>query len=142
MNDLIIPLAGIVMPILLVPSIMAMRLRSRKREWEHLERMKALEMGVPVPGNEPWLARVCMAIGAGVPIVSFVLAWIANESGPNGEIAWASATLVGGMGIVCGTILASRLLTSRNRAQAALRTERNGKPLFDPDTYDVVGRRG
>lgn len=142
MNDLIIPLAGILMPVVLVPSIMAMRLRTRKREWEHLERMKALEMGVPVPGNEPWLAKVCIAIGAGVPITSFVLAWIANESNSNGEVAWASATVIGGMGLVCGTILTSRLLTSRNRARDAMRGERNGKPLFDPDTYDVVGRRG
>ena len=43
---LIIPLAGIILPLVLVPMVMTLKFRMKKREWEHLERMRALQMGV------------------------------------------------------------------------------------------------
>jgi hypothetical protein len=143
MDELLIPILGILMPLVLIPMIMVLRYRGRKREWEHAERMKALELGLPAPGNESWPARVCIAIGAGVPVGSFFFAWVASLESGHGEPFWEAATMVGGLGVLCGTFLATRLLPSRSRAQdPAARSNPYAKSALDPDVYDVVGRRG
>jgi len=142
MEATVIPVVAIMMPVVLVPIVLAMRFASRKREWEHLERMKSLELGVPVPGRECWLARTCIAIGAVVPIGALFLAWTASESGSHEQGYWEAATTVGGLGVLCGTFLATRLLASRNRLQQVARDAAPVKPAYDPDAYDVVGRRG
>ena len=49
MNDgMIIPLAGIMLPMVLVPTIITLAHRMKKREWQHKERLRALELGIPV----------------------------------------------------------------------------------------------
>jgi hypothetical protein len=136
-----IPITGILMPLVLVPTILILRHIGRKREWEHLERMKALELGMPVPGSESGRAKVCIAIGAGVPLGALLLAWVASLDGNYGENHWEAAMTVGGLGVVCGSVLAARLFPSRNRQpDASMGPE--GKPVVDPDAYDVAGRRG
>ncbi|HEV3165176.1 MAG TPA: hypothetical protein VGZ22_14210 [Isosphaeraceae bacterium] len=140
---MMIPIVAILMPLALVPTVMAMRHATRKREWEHAERMKALELGVPVPGSDSWRAAVCMAIGAGVPVGAFAFAWIAGMTTHTSADSWEAAVAVGIPGVLCGTFLAARLLPSRNRPQITeTNAFANGKPALDPDTYDVVGRRG
>ena len=42
-DPLVIPIVGILMPLLLVPTILVLKYRQARREWEHLERMKAME---------------------------------------------------------------------------------------------------
>jgi hypothetical protein len=141
MNELLIPMMAITLPMVLVPTIMVLRHQGRKREWEHAERMKALELGLPAPGNESWPARVCIAIGAGVPVASFLVAWLASTDAASGQHYWEAATTVGGLGVLCGTFLSTRLLPSRSRTQSPF-LGANAKPLHDPDAYDVVSRRG
>ena len=48
-DGMIIPLAGIMLPMVLVPTIITLAHRMKKREWQHKERLRALELGLPVP---------------------------------------------------------------------------------------------
>jgi hypothetical protein len=139
MDPIVIPIAGIMLPMVLVPSIIAMKHAHRRREWEHAERMKALEMGLPLPGKEGWSALVCTSIGAGVPIAALIAALIGSQ-GHESEAAWAAAGMVGLGGVISGSTLATRLFPSRRRTKEV---DLHAKPPeFDPDAYDVVGRRG
>jgi hypothetical protein len=138
MDPIFIPIAAMAIPLVVVPTAIISKHLQRKREWEHLERIKALELGQPIPGSESWHAMSCASIGAGVPLGSMFLAWVATVSGSGGEEVWACATAIGITGVICGTILAKSRLGSRRPAS----TDAHAKPEFDPDAYDVVGRRG
>jgi hypothetical protein len=66
---------------LLVPSIMVLRHLGRKRECEHLERMKALELGLPMPEDavwpiHVWIALVYIAMGALMPAGVVFIGWL------------------------------------------------------------------
>jgi hypothetical protein len=139
MNELLIPIVAILMPVVLVPTILILRHISKKREWEHLERIKSMELGMPVPGNESWPAKVCIAIGAGVPIVAFFFAFVASQDSEAGGGVWAAATMVGVSGVLSGSVLATRLLPSR---RGRPHPDVAAKPAYDPDAYDVVSSRG
>jgi hypothetical protein len=142
MEEVLIPMMGITLPMVLVPTIMVLNHRKRRREMEHVERMKALEMGLPTPGNESWAARVCIAIGAGVPIGAFFFAWLASmEHSSGGQSYFEAAGPVGGVAVLCGTFLSTRLLPSLSKARIPA-PHASAKPAHDPDAYDVVSRRG
>src|SRR4051812_43099259 len=90
--EILIPLAGIALPMVLVPTIMGMRQANKKREYQHAERMRALELGQPIPGQSHWAAAVA-AIGAGVPLASFLFTFLGyvNFRNAPGEI-WIAPT--------------------------------------------------
>ena len=44
-DPVIIPVVAILMPLVLVPTIIILKHRHCRREWEHKERMKAMEIG-------------------------------------------------------------------------------------------------
>ncbi len=143
LRETIIPLAGIALPAFLVPIIMALKQGSKKREFQHIERMKALETGRTVPGESSWpQAFVCAAVGAGVPVGSFLftfLAWVNTSNTPN-EI-WFAPAVVSTIALLCSMGLAT-LLFRPVKAATPTDVQLNGKPSFDPDAYDVVGSRG
>jgi hypothetical protein len=140
---LMIPMAGISLPLILVPIILGFRQVAKKREFQHRERMKALETGQAVPGESNWpQAFVCAAIGAGVPIGSFLftfLAWICKSASP-GEI-WVAPAVVSLVAVISSASLGSSMFAS-DKSKSKAEAELNGKPAFDPDAYDVVGSRG
>ena len=71
--------------------------RSRRRhELEHLERIKAMEVGfVPRAAGMDWpLAAVCIAIGAAVPVVSFAIRWLATLPAEAPDIIWIAPAFV------------------------------------------------
>src|SRR5438093_13296394 len=82
MNDgMIIPLAGIMLPMVLVPTIITMANRMKKREWQHKERLRALELGIPADEAGPRLGGgTVTAIGAGVPSASVLAAFLFSSS--------------------------------------------------------------
>src|SRR5271166_3937414 len=84
MNDgLIIPLAGIMLPLILVPTIITMAHRIKKREWQHKERLRALDLGLAPPDTDRGLGSgTVVAIGAGVPVASVIGALITSSSVP------------------------------------------------------------
>ena len=94
-NPLWIPIVGILMPLVLVPMIMVLKHRTLRREWQHKERMKAMEMGGPLPIVNA--GRRCRRDRAGVPIASVIAAAVTSLSTsrpqpatkyPSSAIAW------------------------------------------------------
>lgn len=138
---LFIPIVGILMPMVLVPTILVLRFVHRRHEWRHRERMRALELGRPIPPpDRGWPALVAIALGAGVPIGTFGFAWLtALTSGRAGEDVFIPATVVSCVALGIGAKLALRLLPAREPADDPAGLT---KPALDPDAYDVAGRRG
>jgi hypothetical protein len=148
MEALIIPVVAILMPLFLVPTIITLKHRHQRREWEHRERMKAMELGLPVPrGQDTWGGKSVLSVGAGVPIASAFAAFLTCTDGPPevdriplAAIAWGSAALISGGAMITSLILALLLARSRTSADPAL-ADHHAKPVFDPDSFDVVGAR-
>jgi uncharacterized membrane protein YfcA len=150
-DPLIIPVVAILMPLVLVPTILVLKHRHKRREWEHRERMRAMEGPLPLmrPGAGVGSGGVT-AIGAGVPVASVLAALATTMSwDPTTStdvfmpaVAWGCAVVISVAGLAAGLLLA--LLQARTQRQmqsdavAALHSE---KPAFDPDTFDVVGSR-
>ncbi len=152
MDPLIIPVIAILMPLLLVPTILTLKHRHKRREWEHMERMRALNGPQPLTRLGNWVGGGGVAaIGAGVPIASVLAALVITlswqempyEPIPVPVFAWAGAVVISLAGL--GTSLLLALLQARTQRQldaAAVAELRADKPVFDPDTFDVVGTRG
>jgi len=133
----------------LVPMGLHFKVAQRKREMEHLERMKALELGRPFPAQERNLTRsmacrIAFSIGAGVPVGVFGCAWLASETVGYHEPIWIAAGMVGLGGVICGTILAGTMFTATTATSTSQSSDSftDGKPLIEEDAYDVVSARG
>jgi hypothetical protein len=149
MDPVIIPIVAILnsIPLVLVPTIIFMKHRHKRREWEHLERMRALDRSVPLPtGNAAAKSSGVAAIGAGVPIASVIAAFLTCVSAevrsgdeiPMAGIAWGCALMIS-----LGAMATSLLLQARARRQSdsdALNADKSA--IYDPDAYDVVSSRG
>jgi hypothetical protein len=149
-EELIIPLAGIMLPMVLVPSIILLVHRQKKREWHHQERLRAIEMGLPAPPPDRMLGGgTVVAIGAGVPIASVFTAWMTTISVSDSHpeyipiiaVAWGCAFMISTGALITSLVLGVLLMRSRKPAElvdqlAAI------KPAYEPDAYDVVSRRG
>ena len=118
----------------------------RRKELEHLERIKAMEMGLtPQPTGLDWpAAAVCIAIGAGVPIGSFVVAWLASLTAQVPHAIWVAPVFVSLAAIGSARKLAYRIIDPKSgpKKKACVGSTPTGKPAFDPDAFDVVGSRG
>ncbi|GAC1464991.1 MAG: hypothetical protein NVSMB9_04170 [Isosphaeraceae bacterium] len=138
MNEILIPLLALMIPIIIVPTALGIKHARFLREMEHAERIKAMEAGRTLPQDETWSipAKVCVTIGGLVPIGVFFCAWMATNSvGFHAEI-WAAAAIMGVSAVGCGSVLSYKLLSLEGRG------ERDLKPMMDADALDVVGSRG
>src|SRR5262245_16808028 len=104
-----------------LPVVLGIRMSSRHREFEHQERMKALELGRPWPcdplaeaeaqaGSSPERG---VRIGVWVPLGALGIAFVTSSAMTNRAdmthmAVWISAAAVGVTGVICGTILAMR----------------------------------
>ena len=120
--------------------ILGLRHDRRKRELEHIERMRALELGRRLPQDERWWspARLPWFIGAGVPLGAFACVGLASRAVGYHEDMWLAAASVGIIGVISGSILGGLSLSQRT-SSAGLDT---AKPEVDEDAYDVVSARG
>jgi hypothetical protein len=120
--------------------ILGIRHDRRKREMEHIERMKALEFGRTLPQDEPWLspAKLAALIGGAVPLGVFVSVGTATSSSGFHDGMWIAATLVGTAAVICGTVL----VTSLHKRDATSSESPSTKPYVEEDAYDVVSSRG
>lgn len=146
-HENVIPMMGIMLPLILVPTIIRMKHAHRRREWEHKERMRAMELGLVPPGSEPhtfWPSMAAIAIGAGVPVGAFFCAWMATMTSQVSDDVFAAATGVGIIAVVCGSMLAAKLYgISGTRSRELTPPNLAAKPAhFDPDAYDTVSQRG
>ena len=147
MTDDELMIVAILMPLVLVPAIMVLKHRHRRREWEHQERMRSLELGVPLVQAQPWpAAAVAIALGLGTPAAAFLFSWLAVLTARAESEVFIAAMFVGLAGVVGGARLALRLIpagtTLRPSEPPSRAAAPEGKPSFDPDTFDVAGRRG
>ncbi len=148
--ELIIPLAGIMLPLILVPTIIALVHRHKRREWRHQEQLRAIEMGLPAPATERALGGATVAaIGAGVPVAAVLTAWLTTMSVPHSKydymaivaVSWGCAFLISLFALITSLVLAILLIRSSNPAQPVNQFAAN-KPAYDPDAFDVVSSRG
>jgi hypothetical protein len=147
---LIIPLAGIILPLVLVPLVMTLKFRMKKREWEHLERMRALQMGVVPPQAGHRIGPgVLISIGTGVPAASVLAAGVTSLNIPTDlpdplaviAIAWGCAWLISTGAMVTALVLGV-VQAKANKVASTVDQDPAAKPAYDPDAYDVVSRRG
>jgi hypothetical protein len=134
----------------------------RERMLTHTERMKALEMGLPLPdapdvarlkaihgtggssdeevGATPQLslARTCYKTALWVAFWGFLFSAQGSVMNFANGVALAVGISTGAVCVtcvICGTILAAR-------APAPYSMPHHAKHQTDPDVFDVVGRRG
>ena len=152
-------LSGIGMVFLLV--VLGLRHARQKQEQGHAERMRSLELGVPLATQHAWPAAVCIAIGAVMPVCALLMALIASAIVGRPQqsaeafvgldeshiaflaMVWGTSSLVGLAGVIAGAVLAWRLLSRKPRRDSdTFPASATAKPAFDPDAYDTVGSRG
>jgi hypothetical protein len=117
------------------------RLERFKQEVAHEARMRALDLGRVLPGDEPWWspARTALAIGLIVPVTVFMCATIASHVVGFHEGIWIAAGLVGLGGVISGSCLAGLSFSTAHQGKYPELAE---KPEVAEDAYDVVGSRG
>ena len=142
----LIPLVAMLIPIIIVPIAIGCKLAHLRRKMEHVERMRALELGRVLPMDDPWWtpARISVAMGVVVPILAIALALQASmELGEAAAPVQVISGLIGTFGVLGGACLAARNMYYQDRMRNQSRVESaSNKPAYDPDAFDVVGRRG
>lgn len=146
-DDVVIPLFAIGLPALIACAVMAFRFGAARREMTHRERMRALELGQPLPGGPPGAAPACAAIGAGVPIAACLFAMIATLETRGDDLAvgfWFVAMIVSLAALFTAYRLALRLFFPNGETDrySNMQHGAHDKQTSDPDLYDVVSRRG
>lgn len=120
--------------------VLGMRQEQRKRELEHLERLRALETGHGLTQDKGVSSGVSIAVGA--PAAVFGIAFVASLANQSAvPFVWPMAGAVGITAVICGTILAYRQPVP-GRSDVTMTTRSEKQPICDPDTFDVAGRRG
>lgn len=121
---------------------MGIRHERFKREVEHTERMRALELGRSLPGDVPWLStqRIGFLMAAVVPPCVFGFAWLSTQTAGFHDVIWNAAGLVSTLAPICGSVLVCIDVSRRIGDQAPLRP--SDKIPVEDDAYDVVSARG
>lgn len=144
---------GIILALLItvgLPVVLSFRHSARRREFEHAERMKALEVGRPwssadpvEPASADSSDNKAITLGIWVPLGALGIALAASSShgpgNPAGWTIWLAAGAVGVTGVICGTILALR---SPSSGIATRPIGNDAKAMVDDDAFDTVSRRG
>jgi hypothetical protein len=112
----------------------------RKRELEHTERMRALELGRKLPQDEPWLspAKIGAAVAILVPIGAFISVYRATEVAGYHDEMWLAVVLVGVAAVISGSVVVATS-TKKGATPSEMAT---AKPIIEEDAYDVVSSRG
>ena len=150
MTTAIIPLAGIAIPLIIVPAVLVAKHLGRSRYYRHQERIEAIRAGSPGLGSTllPGPGSV-VAIGAGVPMMAILGALIATASIPSHvhtremipllAIIWSTSTFVAVAGLTTSLILGILLHRAHGRTvEEAPRS--SSKPAYDPDMFEPAGR--
>lgn len=112
------------------------RHEARKRELEHIERIRAFELGRVLPQDVPRspFVKIGAALAIAVPIASLFLGALASQVVGYHETIWRSVSMIGVAAVVCGSVL---VMSSISKATDAI-----AKPHVEEDAYDVVSSRG
>jgi hypothetical protein len=149
-HSLIIPLAAILMPLALVPTIITMVHRHKRREWKHQEQLRAIDLGLPgsLANSRPVDGTVGV-IGAGVPIASVIASLLTTLNVPDSHpeymaivaVVWGCSFLISTAALITSLVLGIMQIRSQKAADPADQSVAI-KPAYEPDAYDVVSRRG
>ena len=122
---------------------MALHQGRRRKEREHAERMRAMELGlVPQPSGLDWpAAAVCIAIGAGVPLGSFAVAWLATLTTNVANEIWFAPVFVSFAAIGASKKLTYRMIDAKGGSSVSARPTPVAKPEPSADAYDFAGHR-
>lgn len=144
MNGVIVPIVGMLIPIVIVPVVLGLKHARFERQLEHEERMKALELGRTLPEDESWWTppRLCAGIGIGVPIVVMGMAFSTTQSIGFRDEVWGMSVGVSTMAVICGALLTAKHFNQRAAEAARLASQDYPKATYDADAFDVVSRRG
>ena len=145
MSEYWIPIAFFAMLATVVPVVSVFKYLRTIAEHRHQERMREIEMGVSRRTPSIWPGFVCLAVGGVVPVTALVFGWITSlvlgeSSQELVKDVWKVVGMVGLGGVVCGTILASKLLMCSVASSTV--DESAKKPAFDADAFDIADRRG
>jgi hypothetical protein len=123
--------------------------QARSRDYEHRERMKAIEAGIspfgPLRGPGAWPSLVALGLGGFMPVGVFFIAWLANETSHVGDGVFLGATVVAALGVLGGTRMGIRLLQPADPMPAIPAPPEHvtrRKPSFNADAYDTIAHRG
>jgi hypothetical protein len=137
-----------------LPIVLHFRAERRKRELDHIERMRAIEVGRSYPGERlngllsfpQWAVPhlISLSIGAAVPLGVFLCAFLSTLIGGFHKEIWIGAGMVGLGGVISGACLAGTIChpPSSTGGPEYSGSYGNSKPLVDEDAYDVVSARG
>jgi hypothetical protein len=136
-----------------LPFLLHFRTERRKRELDHIERMRAIEVGRSYPGElknsllafPQWAVPHLMAlsIGVAVPLGVFLFAFLATLIGGFHKDVWIASGMVGLGAVICGTVLAGgafKMTAGPESDQPGAHVD--SKQFIDEDAYDVVSSRG
>jgi drug/metabolite transporter (DMT)-like permease len=136
-----IPIVAITMAASTACTAIVVKHLRRVAEEKHLQRMHEIELGIPAASAGVWPALSCIAVGACVPIASVLFGFLSVLQQPSGN-PWPAVAMVGLSGVICGSKMATKL-NCRVPTKAGSKPSRSYQDAaFDPDAYDVAGRRG
>ena len=141
--------------LVVLPILLHFHGERKKRKFEHIERMRAIDAGRPYAGEKKlglpaipeWAVPhvIAVSIGAAVPLGVFVCALLATLLGGFQKDIWIAAGMVGLGGVICGTVLAGRVLqtTAADGCESRFSWPNSvSKPPVEEDAFDVVSSRG
>jgi hypothetical protein len=134
-----------------LPFVLHFRIERRKRELDHIERMRAIEVGRSYPGElknsllafPQWAVPHLMAfsIGVLVPLGVFLFAFLATLIGGFHKEVWIASGMAGLGAVICGTTLAGGAFKTTSGTDHPV-SNVDSKQFIDEDAYDVVSSRG
>ena len=137
----LIPIIALSIPIIIVPTSLFFKHLRRKQELAHLERIRAMELGRPLPGEvSRWTpARLGLLIAGGIPLATLSALVTATTETPGGshESMW----IVGGM-IAIAAVISGSSLAARSFTPAPPAVDPHAKPVSGPEAFDFAGNRG
>ncbi len=144
MSTILIPIVALMIPMVIVPTTLILKHAARKRELDHIERMRGMELGCSPPPSSMGspAALAASAIGVLVPLGSFAITLAAAESNAGPDEIWFAPVVVSLAALVASWMIYARGIASQLAWQASQQPASLAKPAFDPDAYDVVGSRG
>ena len=140
MNPQLIPIVGMMIPIIIVPTALWFKHARFVRQVEHQERMRAMELGQTLAEDQSWTPMsAAMTLGAGVPLGALFIAFIASPRTGASESIWMAAGMIGVAAVISGSILAAQAFARQGQTSANHYAE---KPAFDPEAFESVGHHG
>ncbi len=128
--------------LVIVPALFAWR-NARVAD---VERARLIELGFMPPRRDSrWPQAIyCLAVGAGVPIGTFLITWLASQAPNAPDHLWAAPTVVSVAAVVASMIVASISFwrADRGSSRPEALASRAGKPPVhaDAEALDFAGR--